>query len=403
MRVLVASSSPSDRGQGITAYARSLCEALAQQGVEIHFLSPEPRDRSWLDGLGIACFAADQNDDPVDACRRLLAYIAENEIDGVINNDNPYLQSVAPFLTCPMIAVGHMPGRSVAALACYQHEWVDYVVTISSDMQSAYVRKQGVPPTKCPIVYCGVPDPGEPSNREPAASADLRVVYAGGFSSNKGGKLVLEAVLAGEDCWRGVHLDWFGRVPDKVARRMEGLPWVTLHGRVPREQLHETLAHADAFVLSSYREGCPMALLEAMSFGVVPISSDGIGAMRWLVQHGRNGFICQLADFASQMNACIGHLRDHPKALAELKQASRDSYLDGLRSDQIATRMLQLLGQPTVDRSQPPERIRVLRWHRPMSYESARAPLADRIRIRLGLLRLGGTLERPAGEPGGRR
>jgi glycosyltransferase involved in cell wall biosynthesis len=400
LKVLVASSSPPDRGQGITAYARSLCEALAQRGVELHFLSPEPRDRSWLERFGIACFGADQRDDPIDACRRLLRYIEDQGIDGVINNDNPYLQSIAPLLPCPMIAVGHMPGRSVAALACYQHEWVDHVVTISSDMQSAYVRKHGVPPTKCPIVYCGVPDPGEPANQAPV-SGDLRVVYAGGYSSNKGGKLVLEAVLAGADSWRGAHLDWFGRVPPKVAGRIEKLPHVTLHGRVPREQLHEAMSRADVFVLSSYREGCPMALLEAMSFGVVPVCSDGVGAMRWLVLHGRNGFICQLDDFASQMNACIAHLRDHPATLTELKRASRDSYLAGLRSEQVADRLLQLLAQPTVDRSRRADRAEILRWHRPMTYESARSPLVDRICIRLGILRRAGSLELASGAGGG--
>jgi len=325
----------------------------------------------------------------------LLEYIALHGIDGAINNDNPYLQSIAPALPCPLIAVGHMPRRSVAALACYQHEWVDHVVTISSDMQSTYVRDHGVPPTKCPIVYCGVPDPGEPVNlAEGKRPGDpLRVVYAGGYSRNKGGKLVLDAVLAGAESWSGTHLDWFGGVPENIASRIKELPHVTVHGWVAREVLHETLSRADAFVLSSYAEGCPMILVEAMSFGVVPICSDGVGAMRWLVTHGRNGFICQLDDFAKQMLQSLQHLRLHPEALAEMKRSTRASYLDGLRSDQVAQRLLQLLRQPTVDRSQPARSMPILRWHRPMSYESRRAPLLDRVCIRLGILRRAGTLD----------
>ncbi len=396
MKILVASSSPPDRGQGITAYARSLCESLVGMGVEVHFYSPEPRDRSWLERFEIAHIAADQHGDAVASCRALLDYIAHHAIDGAINNDNPFLQSVAPLLPCPLLSVGHMPRRSVAALACYQHEWVDHVVTISADMQSAYVGRYGVPPTKCPIVYCGVPDPGAPVNDREQPRDSIRVVFAGGYTRNKGGKLVLDAVLEDPARWQGVHLDWFGRIPDAVARRLEAVPHVTVHGRVPREELHASLARADAFVLASYAEGCPMALLEAMSFGVVPVCSDGIGAMRWLVTHGRNGFICQLSDFGDQMIECLSHLRSHPGTLAELKRASRASYLDGLTSDQLAARLVQLLQQPTVDRSRAPARTPVLRWHRPMSYESAKSPLLDRIRIRLGILRRAGFLESEA-------
>jgi glycosyltransferase involved in cell wall biosynthesis len=400
LKVLVASSSPPDRGQGITAYAKSLCEALVAKGVEVHFLSPEPRDRSWLEEFGIANFGADQDDDPVNACRALLQYIRDQGIDAAINNDNPYLQSIAPALPCRLLSVGHMPRRSVAALACHQHAWTDHVVTISSEMQSVYVRKYGVPPTKCPIVYCGVPDPGEPNNRAGAESrdaaeeaGDLRAVYAGGYTRNKGGKLLLEAVLAGPERWQGVQLDWFGSVPDAIASRVRDLPHVRIHGKVSREVLHETLSRADVFVLASYKEGCPMALLEAMSFGVVPICSDGVGAMRWLVTHGRNGFICQLDDFADQMIECLRHLRAHPASLNELKRASRASYLDGLRSDQLAERLLQLIDQPTVDRSQPALRMPILHWHRPMSYESQRSPLLHRICNRHGILRRAGVLD----------
>ena len=166
-----------------------------------------------------------------------------------------------------------------------------------------------------------------------------------------------------------------------------------VHGWVAREVVHERLSRADVFVLSSYEEGCPIALLEAMSYGVVPICSDGLGAMRWRGTHGRNGFIWQLDDFAKQMLQSLEHLRMHPEALAEMKHSIRASYLDGLRSDQLAERLLQLLRQPTVDRSQPARTVPVLRWHRPMSCESQRAPLADRVCIRLGILRKAGTLD----------
>ncbi len=159
-KILIASSSPPDRGAGINAYAVELSESLVSLGVEVHYLSPAPQDRSWLSHFGISHLAADQYSEPVAATREIIRYVAEHGIQGAVNNDNPFLQCAAPGLGCPLVVVGHMDRRSIGALACFQHEWVDHVVAISSDMQRAFVGRYGVPVTKCPIVYNGVRDLG---------------------------------------------------------------------------------------------------------------------------------------------------------------------------------------------------------------------------------------------------
>ena len=67
MRLLIASSSPPDRGSGINAAVNELCGALLQLGCELHYLSPAPTDRSWLDERGIAHLALDQHTSPATA------------------------------------------------------------------------------------------------------------------------------------------------------------------------------------------------------------------------------------------------------------------------------------------------------------------------------------------------
>jgi len=52
----------------------------------------------------------------------------------------------------------------------------------------------------------------------------------------------------------------------------------------------DCLQHADVFLLPSKFEGFPIALLEAMSSGLVPITTD-VGSMKYIIQDNYNGLL----------------------------------------------------------------------------------------------------------------
>jgi hypothetical protein len=56
-------------------------------------------------------------------------------------------------------------------------------------------------------------------------------------------------------------------------------------------------------------------------------------------------------------------------------------------------RAVSKLAHPTIDRTRPPSRTPVLRWHRPKRPDGKKAPLIDRFCIRFGILRRAGTLD----------
>jgi glycosyltransferase involved in cell wall biosynthesis len=51
-------------------------------------------------------------------------------------------------------------------------------------------------------------------------------------------------------------------------------PRIILTGYITGEPLNQVFTHARLFVLPSYHEGLPIALLEAMSYGLSALVSD---------------------------------------------------------------------------------------------------------------------------------
>lgn len=387
MKILLGCSNKLDAGAGIAVYVQELANELLRMGLEVHITSPIPFREEWLSEMQIHHLSYDEACNQLESARYLMHYVHEHKIDGIINNDNSLLQSIAPGVTCPFISVGHFGSTVIAAVACYQWQWCDYVVAISSDMQKRFVQKFGVSVTRCPIIHNGVRDKGHDGCYHRNDSSTLRVMYAGGANPYKGADIVLRTVLKDPALWTNIRLDWFGVSNSKMAPRISGLAYVHPHGYVPHDELLANLRNTDILLFPSREEGCPMALLEAMSMGVVPIASDGEGAMRWLIENRQNGFICNLKNWDSQLMECLEYLRDNPLTLESMKRSARARFLREFEIAMTAERLLMLLRQPVVDRSSRPESLNILRWHRPL-----KPSLEDRVRFRLGWLQSAGIL-----------
>ena len=61
--------------------------------------------------------------------------------------------------------------------------------------------------------------------------------------------------------------------------------------KIPRVEAEKISSEANIILIPSRREGCPMALLEAMRYGVISITSNYDNACKELIVNGYNGFI----------------------------------------------------------------------------------------------------------------
>ncbi len=98
-----------------------------------------------------------------------------------------------------------------------------------------------------------------------------------------------------------------------------------IHDRVlflgKQDMVHEKLGLADVMLMPSQLESFGLAALEAMASEVVPIATR-VGGVPEVIDHGVNGFLCDVGDVDGMAAAAIALLSDEP-ALRQMGKAAR--------------------------------------------------------------------------------
>ena len=102
-------------------------------------------------------------------------------------------------------------------------------------------------------------------------------------------------------------------------------------GVVSGLQKDELMKQCDLFLLPSYYEGLPMSLLECMSFGMIPITTN-VGSISDFVEQGKTGLFVKKKDPASLVEAIL-HLSDDHALRRSLSEGARDKIFSTLNSE----------------------------------------------------------------------
>jgi glycosyltransferase involved in cell wall biosynthesis len=202
--------------------------------------------------------------------------------------------------------IRHTLERS-SLVICLSQSWASYVTAIA-------------PAAKVEVVPNAVLIPRLPNERQQLD----RVLFVGRVEVRKGVYVLVEAVAELKRRGRGVVVAVAGdgeveqlreaAITAGVADRFEILGWVG-----PDDRLVQ-LARAAVFVLPSFDEGLPMALLEAMAVGRAVVATP-VGGIPEVVVEGRNALLVEPGDAPALANA-LQRLLDDESLRASLGEAA---------------------------------------------------------------------------------
>ena len=215
-------------------------------------------------------------------------------------------------------------GRAARVLA----RSADLVVAIAG-APADDLRSAGLNGSRVVVVHNGV----ETANRKTAVDvcgelglqdAEL-VVSVGRYAEEKNQALLLDALSRLAPTRPRLRALLVGTGPLK-AELSDRIGQLGLEGVVQltgtRLDAVDLVAAADVFVLSSDREGLPVALLEAMAVGC-PVVATAVGGVPGVVEDGESGLLVPPGD-APALAAAIERLLDDPQLRSLLAENARD-------------------------------------------------------------------------------
>ncbi len=155
----------------------------------------------------------------------------------------------------------------------------------------------------------------------------LRLVTAMRLAARKRPGALVDLVAEAERrSGRGsLTLTILGEGPDRhkveASVREKGLDWVSLPGRVTRDELRERYISSDVYLSPARLESFGIAALEARTVGLPVIGRSGSGVGEFITD-GVNGLV---VDSDSAMAAAIAHLANHPDDVSRMRAFNVES------------------------------------------------------------------------------
>ncbi|WP_353931685.1 glycosyltransferase family 4 protein [Okeanomitos corallinicola TIOX110] len=168
-------------------------------------------------------------------------------------------------------------------------------IVLSETWEKYYIDNLGLNPNRVFVL----PNPTELPAQIPQRknSHPVSLVFCGRVGERKGAfDLITAFANLPEDQKKSAQLTLAGdgeiEKAQQLAAELKITEQVNFLGWINSQQREQILAKADIFILPSYNEGLPMAILEAMAWGL-PIITTPVGGIPELVINQQNGLLVQ--------------------------------------------------------------------------------------------------------------
>jgi colanic acid/amylovoran biosynthesis glycosyltransferase len=165
-----------------------------------------------------------------------------------------------------------------------------------------------------------------------AADEPFRLVFVGRLAPAKAPHMLVDAVDTLRSQGRNVELTVVGDGPTRAtlesyiaARGIKA--WVHLVGACNHDRVADYYAQSDAFVLTSFAEGVPVVLMEAMAMEL-PCVSTWITGIPELIENGKEGLLVPPAS-PQHIVAAVELLMDDPALALRVGRQGRNKIANG--------------------------------------------------------------------------
>jgi glycosyltransferase involved in cell wall biosynthesis len=181
-------------------------------------------------------------------------------------------------------------------------------------------------------------------NRTYAKNEMLILLFMGRISVNKGIEIIYQAFesLKHKSIRFRFIMAGKGPVEKLYVKKFKDLLGVDFEykGAVSGDNKLELLKNCNVFLLPSYFEGLPMALLESMSFGLVPIVTN-VGSIKYVINNEINGIIIHKHS-SDEIVSAIEKLSEDKEYMQELSTNARKYIFHNYNPDSYITRLNEI-------------------------------------------------------------
>lgn len=302
---------------GAHSFLVNLCSALVEKGHRISVVTEPGRDATiptalQKAGTDVLMNLWSRRHLPEAQASRLAAWVNRARADVYIISISPAAGWLAlPLLDpgIPTMSLVHSDGPAFYQPLTYYHDFIDCAVGVSSRIYRELISTCNIAKERAHQIPYGV---ASLSANDLSARVDVRnqatafrVAYVGRLVQSQ--KRVLELVpLATELKRRQIpfELHLIGEGPQRPAlesgfQRGNVMHHVKLWGWLTPQAVRQRLLELDALVLLSDCEGLPLALLESMGHGVVPVVTNLESGHSEVLKEGENGFLVAVGDISA--------------------------------------------------------------------------------------------------------
>jgi glycosyltransferase involved in cell wall biosynthesis len=153
----------------------------------------------------------------------------------------------------------------------------------------------------------------------------LHALYVGRGTKEKRVHLIAEIAKQCSLLKLPIQFELIGNLKNSIDSKF--YPYLKFSGEIKNPLiLSEKYKRAEILLITSFREGFPMVIMEGMAHGVVPLSTD-VGDISSHIKHQQNGIIIKSVDEASIVSSFVEEIKNLCADRKKLSALSYQSYL----------------------------------------------------------------------------